>query len=88
MNNVAFKAFNEIQDLKEGDRILVHGESMTYVYAVKEVYEADANDAAIPLTKRGNTLTLATCVWFWKMTDRFIVEAILVESYPIASQAR
>ena len=88
VNNVAFKAFNEIQDLKEGDRILVHGESMTYVYAVKEVYEADANDAAIPLTKSGHTLTLATCDSFGKKTDRFIVEADLVESYPIASQAR
>ena len=88
VNNAAFKAFNEIQDLKEGDRILVHGESMTYVYAVTDVYEADANDAAIPLTKSGNTLTLATCDSFGKKTDRFIVEANLVESYPIASQAR
>lgn len=85
VNNEAFKAFNEIQDLNEGDRILVHGETMTYVYAVTQVAEADANDAAIPLTTGGHTLTLATCDSFGKKTDRFIVEANLVESYPFAS---
>ena len=85
VNNKAFKAFNEIQNLEDGDRILVHGETMTYVYAVTRVTEADANDAAIPLTEKGHTLTLATCDSFGKKTDRFIVEANLVESYPLAS---
>lgn len=85
VQNEAFKAFNKIQDLEKGDRILVHGENMTYVYAVTSVWEADANDAAIPLTQVGHTLTLATCDSFGKKTDRFIVEADLVESYPLAS---
>lgn len=88
VNNKAFKAFNEIQNLNDGDRILVHGETMTYVYVVTKVAEADAESAAIPLTSTGHTLTLATCDSFGKKTDRFIVEANLVESYPIASQAR
>lgn len=85
VNNKSFKAFNEIQNLKEGDRIMVHGETMTYVYAVTQVAEADAESAAIPLTDEGHTLTLATCDSFGKKTDRFIVVADLVESYPLAN---
>lgn len=85
VNNKAFKAFNEIQNLEKGDRITVYGESMAYVYAVTEVTSADADSAAIPLTKTGHTLTLATCDSFGKKTARFIVEADLVESYPLAS---
>ncbi len=85
VNNQAFKAFNEIQNLKKGDRITVHGSDTTYVYAVKEVREADAEEDAIPLTKTGHTLTLATCDSFGKKTDRFIVVAELVETYPLGS---
>lgn len=85
VNNKAFRAFNEIQNLKNGERIIVHGEGVTYVYVVKEVASADAESAAIPLTKTGRTLTLATCDSFGKKTDRFVVVADLVESYPAAS---
>lgn len=85
VNNKAYKAFNEIQNLEKGDRITVYGESTAYVYAVTQVASADAEDAAIPLTKTGHTLTLATCDSFGKKTARFIVTADLVESYPLAS---
>lgn len=85
VNNKAFKAFNEIQNLKKGDKIMVHSETMTYVYSVTQVAEADAESAAIPLTAEGHTLTLATCDSFGKKTSRFIVVADLVESYPLAN---
>lgn len=85
VNNPAFKAFNGIQDLEKGDRITVEGEGTAYVYAVTEVREADANEDAIPLTDEGYTLTLATCDSFGKKTDRFIVTATLVDSYPLAN---
>lgn len=85
VNNSAFKAFNDIQKLKEGDRITVYGEAQAYVYAVTSVASADAEEAAIPLSGEGHTLTLATCDSFGKKTDRFIVTADLVETYPLAS---
>lgn len=85
VNNKAFKAFNEIQNLKKGDKIMVHSETMTYVYSVTQVAEADAESAVIPLTAEGHTLTLATCDSFGKKTSRFIVVADLVESYPLAN---
>lgn len=82
--NDAFKAFNEIQKLEEGDRITVYGETHVYVYEVESVEEADAESAAIPLTVSGKTLTLATCDSFGEKSDRFIVTATFVESYPRA----
>ncbi len=85
VNNEAFKAFNEIQHLSKGDRITVYGETTAFVYAVTSVAEADAEEAAIPLTATGRTLTLATCDSFGKKTDRFIVTADLVETYSLAS---
>jgi LPXTG-site transpeptidase (sortase) family protein len=83
--NKSFKAFNEIQDLEKGDRILVHGATTVYVYAVDQVVEADAGSDAIPLTVEGARLTLATCDSFGETADRFIVTATLVESYPVGS---
>lgn len=85
VNNPAYKAFNEIQKLKSGDRILVTGSMHTFVYAVTSVESANAGTDAIPLTVSGSVLTLATCDSFGKSSDRFIVTATLVESYPNAS---
>lgn len=85
VQNQAFKAFNEIQDLKKGERITVYGETAVFVYAVTDVASASAEDAAIPLTAEGRILTLATCDSFGKKTDRFIVTAELVETYPLGS---
>jgi|SRR3989338_11122441 len=82
VRNSAFKAFNGIEDLKKGDRILVTGSSRTYVYEVESVRQADAEEDSIPLDVSGSKLTLATCDSFGTKSDRFIVTADLVESYP------
>ena len=84
VNNEAFKAFNAIQNLEKGDRITVYSDTTAYVYSVTQVTAADAEEDAIPLTKTGYTLTLATCDSFGSRSDRFIVVADLVESYPLA----
>ena len=85
VNNKAYKAFNEIQNLSKDDRINVIGETTTFVYAVESVRSADAGKDGIPLTVTGSVLTLATCDSFGTPSDRFIVTARLVESYPNAS---
>lgn len=85
VNNKSFKAFNEIQKLTKGDQVLVSGTTQTYVYVVETVRQADAGTDAIPLAVTGQVLTLATCDSFGKSTDRFIVTAHFVESYPNAS---
>lgn len=85
VNNQAYKTFNEIQKLKKDDRILVTGTDHTYVYAVETVNSANAGTDGIPLTVTGSVLTLATCDSFGTKSDRFVVTARLVESYPNAS---
>lgn len=83
VNNQAFKIFNEIQKLEEGDRITVYGDTTAYVYEVQTVEEKDAESAAIALDVGEPTLTLSTCDSFGKKTDRFVVTATLVGSHPI-----
>lgn len=76
--NQAFKAFNDIQKLENGDPIYVIGEENVFIYAVDNVYEANTNTDAIPLEVDGARLTLATCNNFGSKEDRFIVTAKLV----------
>lgn len=79
VQNQAYKAFNDIQNLKAGDVIFVLGKENAYVYAVESVEEATTESDAIPLAVDGAKLTLATCNNFGSKEDRFIVVANLVK---------
>jgi LPXTG-site transpeptidase (sortase) family protein len=86
VHNPAFKAFDGIQKLTQGDRITVTGSGHTYVYSVDTVRKASTTADSISLTTTGSTLTLATCNSFGQKTDRFIVSATLVETDAIVAQ--
>lgn len=81
--NKNFQAFNGIQKLTWGDKIRLQSDDFEYVYRVEKVYEAKASTASIELQQTGNRLVLATCNSFGSKDDRFIVEAVLVDSYPL-----
>lgn len=86
VHNQAYKTFDGIQDLKSGDRITVYSTGKAYEYAVDSVSEQNAtSDYAIPLSVSGRVLTLATCNTFGKKSDRFIVTAHFVDSYPLGT---
>lgn len=85
VRNEAFKTFDGIQNLAQGDQILVTGAGKTYVYEVERVAAASTERDAIPLTVTGNKLTLVTCDSFKTKSDRFVVIAHLVGSYPSAN---
>jgi len=85
VKNKNFKAFNGLQHLTEGEIIEVYGENVVYQYAVDRVYEADATNSRIPLTKNGKKLTLSTCNSFGDLNDRYVVEAYFVGSKEISS---
>lgn len=86
VGNPAYKAFNNIQKLKAGDRIEVAAEGAVYVYAVRSVSKEDAAaNTPIPLSSAGQELTLVTCDSFGKKSDRFVVVADFVESYAVPS---
>lgn len=80
-----YKTFNGIQNLKVGEKILVSSKTTTYVYAVSKVSKEDVKSAAIPLEVAEPTLTLSTCNSFGTKSDRFVVTAHLVDSYPVGS---
>jgi LPXTG-site transpeptidase (sortase) family protein len=81
--NKNFQAFNGIQKLKWGDTIRLRSSDTEYVYTVDRVYEAKASDAEIAIQHDVAKLVLATCNTFASKDDRFVVEATLVDSYPL-----
>lgn len=85
VKNDNFKAFNGLEKLTAGEIIQVYGEDRVYEYAVERVYEADATDTRIPLTKDSKKLTLSTCNSFGDLDDRYVVEAYFVGSKKISS---
>ena len=78
VHNKAYKAFNDIQNLKVGDPIFVIGDKKVYTYAVENVASASVDTGEIPLSRTGAKLTLVTCDNFGTKADRFIVTAHLV----------
>ena len=86
VGNKAYKSFNDIQKLAEGDIVTVYSSDRTYTYRVKSVEKEKADDnTAIPLSVTGKVLTLVTCNSFGAKEDRFVVTAELVESHLISN---
>lgn len=85
VHNQAYKTFDGIQKLKQGDTITVYSSGTAYTYAVASVTKMDATSSGIPLTVTGKVLTLSTCDSFASKNDRFVVTANFVESHLIAS---
>jgi len=83
VRNEAYKTFNDIQKLTEGDVITVYSSDTAYTYRVRSVSKENADEnTPIPLSVDGRVLTLVTCDSFGKKSDRFIVIADFVESHP------
>lgn len=78
--NRNFQAFNGIQKLVWGDIIELQSADMVYTYRVDKVFEAKASEVVVPFTPGEARLTLATCNSFASQDDRYIVEAVLVDT--------
>ena len=85
VHNSAYKAFNGIQNLALGDVVRVISETREYHYRVKQVSTVEAAATSIDLSKGGKRLILSTCNSFGDETERFVVEAEFVGTYPLAS---
>lgn len=83
--NQAYKTFDGIQTLKQGDTIIVYSAGTAYTYAVQSVAkESTISGAGIDLSVAGKVLTLVTCNSFTGTeTDRFVLTADFVESHSI-----
>ncbi len=74
----AYRTFNGVEKLKEGDVILVKAHGKDYVYRVSRRYMSNSKTGEIMLNARNNKLTLVTCNGFGKKSDRWVVEADFV----------
>ena len=82
--NQAYKAFNQIQDLKTGETISVYSAGTEHRYAVTGVRLADASEDVIELPQSGRQLILVTCDSFGRKTSRFVVTAEFVGAYALS----
>ncbi len=78
VHNQAYKAFNGIQKLHEGDIIKVQSATYEYAYRVTKVKVTDAGATLVPFDTETKQLTLSTCDSFGEKSDRFVVEASYV----------
>lgn len=85
VRNQAFKAFNGLQHLEEGNLIRVRSATVEEVYRVSNVRLAQATESeVISLATGEKMLTLVTCNTFGEKADRWVVTAEFVGTYPIA----
>lgn len=87
VHNQAFKTFNGIEKLKEGQVISVYSDTTEYRYKVTHVRFAKAvlnsEDDVIELPAVGKHLTLVTCDNFGVKSDRWVVTADFVGAYSL-----
>ena len=83
VHNQAYKAFNRIQNLKNGDTVSVYSDTLEYRYKVTGVRVADATEDVVELPTTGKHLVLVTCDSFTKKTSRFVVTADFVGTYAL-----
>jgi len=79
----AYRNFNDIETLVEGDTIVLQSSGKEYVYRVSRVYKKDANTDDLALDTSNNKLTIVTCDGFGKRSDRWIVESDFLGSYDL-----
>jgi LPXTG-site transpeptidase (sortase) family protein len=75
VNNQAYKTFNGLEDLVEGDEITIEAKGKTFIYKVDNVKLLEDNAAFVDFSGSERMLTLSTCNTFGKKQDRWVVEA-------------
>lgn len=83
VRNQNFKAFNRVSELTEGDTIRVFSKDREYLFRVDTVVSVKAEDGIVYLEPGIKKLTIVTCNSLGDKSDRFMVEATFVGSYPL-----
>lgn len=81
VKNKAFKAFNDVQELVQGDTVSVYAGDTEFRYAVRSVTLTTTDTDSIALETTGQTLTLVTCNSLGAKEERYIVKADLIGTY-------
>ena len=88
VHNQAYKSFNRLAELNLGDLIKIQSVEMEYLYRVTSVGLVDKDKALVKFGGGEKMVTLSTCDTFGVKSDRFVVEAKFVRSYPIIDQSQ
>lgn len=75
VNNQAYKTFNDLDKLVQGDEIEITSADKKYIYKVTSVKRASQDDIKVEFNKGNRMLTISTCDTFGKKQDRWVVEA-------------
>jgi LPXTG-site transpeptidase (sortase) family protein len=75
VQNQAFKTFNGLENLIQGDEIIVEADGRMFIYKVDSVELLDEDDALITFDNSSRRLTLSTCNTFGAKQERWVVEA-------------
>ncbi len=88
VRNEMFKAFNALKTLEEGNVIKLISGDTEYVYTVSKLVHEDASNVTVDfLTEPGvQQLTLSTCDSFGKKSERYIITADFIGSYPVYAE--
>lgn len=82
IQNKAFKTFNDLQKVSQGDLISVYADNGTeYRYAVRSVTLVNVDIGSIALETVGHTLTLVTCNSLGAKEERYIVKADFIGTF-------
>lgn len=83
VNNQAYKTFNGLENLEEGDEITLHAGEYAYIYIVTSVTLVDDDEGLVEFDNSGKTLTISTCNTFGAKQERWVVDAIFEKKVSI-----
>ncbi len=78
VQNQAYKTFNGLEKLANGDIITLGAGEQEFSYKVTSVELVDSNNALVKFDNSGQTLTLSTCNTFGQKQERWVVKAVKI----------
>jgi len=81
--NKNYQAFNGLRKLKGGEEVFVDSLTTRYVYKVAKISLVDASEINIDLRRGTRKLTLSTCNSFGESSERYVAEAVFVDSFEL-----
>jgi LPXTG-site transpeptidase (sortase) family protein len=79
VHNQAFKTFNNLKNVKEGDEIRVTGDDgNVYLYSAVSINLVTDDAELVVFDTSERMITLSTCNTFGKKEDRYVVKALFI----------
>jgi LPXTG-site transpeptidase (sortase) family protein len=76
----AYKIFNSLRKVTEGDVVYVYTQDAVFEYRVTSLVKVDKDKALVEFDTERNMITLSTCDSFGRPQDRYVVEADFISA--------